>query len=164
MNNLEIDKVLKRNDVTRPFYNGCFPADQIPSPHSTRTPHCMVVNMDSAAEAGSHWVAIFVQSTREVDYFDSFADWPPDSAHLRAYLSQFERIRRNLRCIQSDRSAACGKHVLYFLYRRCQGWPMHRVISHLIRCRTHPDRLVSAFCRRVLFAAAADNADVGADD
>ena len=114
-------------------------------------PQCMVVNMDTSREAGSHWVALFVHSPLEVDYFDSFADWPPHSEHIRTYLRQFTRVNASDTCLQSDRSAACGKHVIYFLCRRAQGWPLQRIVRHLARCKTHPDRVVSAFARKFIF-------------
>jgi hypothetical protein len=54
----EITKVLERNPTTAPLFIGCFAADRIPTSIG-RYPHCMVVNLDRAANRGSHWIAIF---------------------------------------------------------------------------------------------------------
>uniref|UniRef100_A0A183C304 ULP_PROTEASE domain-containing protein n=1 Tax=Globodera pallida TaxID=36090 RepID=A0A183C304_GLOPA len=111
----------------------------------------MVLNTDTSQEAGTHWVAVYVAAPHVVDYFDSFADWPPVSAEIGAFLHRFAHVNRSDTCVQSDRSSACGKHVIYFLCRRCSGWPLGQIVRHLTHCKTPPDRLVSAFTRRFIF-------------
>jgi len=149
MNTGELNKILQRNEITSPLYVGCFPADRIPP--IIRTPCCMVVNTGMAGTPGEHWVAIHVTSPSEADYFDSLADWPPNSAHIAAFLQRFSNINRCPCPVQSDRSSACGKHVIYFLHRRCQGWSLLRVVWHLVHSKTGADRLVCAFVRRWIF-------------
>ena len=152
MNTQEINKILQRCHMTSAQYVGCVPSDRIPR-LSMPLPHCMVVNVDSSSMPGSHWVAIYVQSLHEVEYFDSLGDWPPRSRHIRRFMRRFSSVRRCIQPMQSDRSSACGKHVIYFLCHRCQGWTMHRILRHLKRCNTRPDRVVSAFSRKFIFNA-----------
>ncbi|KAL3078493.1 hypothetical protein niasHT_032789 [Heterodera trifolii] len=140
----------QRCALTRERFLGCFPADQIPSPHSSH-PYCMVLNTDTALEPGTHWVAVYVTSSTTVDYFDSFADWPSTSEGIRSFLHRFAHVNRSPTSVQSDRSSACGKHVIYFLYRRCQGWTLAQIVGHLTNCKTPPDRLVAAFTRQFIF-------------
>jgi hypothetical protein len=154
MNTGELNKILQRNDVTREHYVGCFPADRIPS--IGRTPCCMVINTGVSGTAGEHWVAVYVTSPTEADYFDSLGDWPPPSPHIDAFLRRFAHINHAPCPVQSDRSSACGKHVIYFLHRRCQGWPLLRVVWHLVHSRTGSDRLVCAFVRRWIFGEKAN--------
>lgn len=149
MNTKEIDKILDRNSRTHPFYIGCFAADRIP--RITRYPCCMVLNTDPSALEGSHWVAVFVPSPQLVEYFDSLADWPPVSNHIAGFLQRFPDIQRCPMALQSDRSGACGKHVIYFLWRRCQGWSLARICQHLQQCKSGADRLVCAFVRAQVF-------------
>jgi hypothetical protein len=61
MKTSDIDRILRRNLVTAPFYLGCFAADRIPisPPHY---PHCMVVNTDPGWAKGAHWVSIYLPS------------------------------------------------------------------------------------------------------
>ncbi|MGN6671133.1 MAG: hypothetical protein ACTHJ4_06310 [Candidatus Nucleicultricaceae bacterium] len=141
---------MTRNSLTRKAYVGCFAADQIPKLRSPM-PQCMVVNLDTSDGVGTHWVGIYIQSPKEADYFDSFAEWPSTSEHIRHFLKQFEKINKSSKSLQSERSSACGKHVIYFLCRRCQGWPLKRIIAHIVECKTHPDKLVSAFANRFIF-------------
>uniref|UniRef100_A0A914H3L9 Ubiquitin-like protease family profile domain-containing protein n=1 Tax=Globodera rostochiensis TaxID=31243 RepID=A0A914H3L9_GLORO len=111
----------------------------------------MVVNTDTSQEVGTHWVALYVQTPSIVDYFDSFADWPPESAEICTFLHRFKHVNRSGACLQSDRSSACGKHVIYFLYRRCRGWSLQQIVQHLRDCKTTPDRLVTGFSRKFIF-------------
>uniref|UniRef100_A0A914H7W1 Integrase catalytic domain-containing protein n=1 Tax=Globodera rostochiensis TaxID=31243 RepID=A0A914H7W1_GLORO len=134
-----------------PFQYGT--SDRIPT-LARPMPHCMVANMDSSSAGGSHWVAIYVQSVHAVDYFDSFGDWPPYSPYIHNFLRRFHTVNRNVRALQSDRSASCGKHVIYFLCHRCRnGWTLRRVVAHIVEQKTEPDRLVSAFVRTHIFDA-----------
>lgn len=161
MNNLEINKVLSRSPLTADCYQGCYAADRIPK-GLNRFPHCMVVNTASTEEPGEHWVALYAPAENSIEYYDSFADWPPTSPHIRAYLEHFAKVERSEHPLQSERSSACGRHVIYFLIRRCQGWPLKRIVSHLRTCKTAPDRLVNTFVRQQIFSdsqsgAAADS-------
>lgn len=149
MDTIQINKILERCDVTRDAYIGCFAADRIPP--VTRYPCCMVLNTEPATSEGAHWVAVFLPSADQIDYFDSLADWPAQSSHIAAFLARFSRVNRCFHPLQSERSSACGKHVIYFLYRRCQGWPLERVCRHLAGSKSGADRLVCAFTRKQIF-------------
>ena len=160
MNSLEINKILQRCPLTRNQYLGCFAADVIPKSfllnnNSVKEELCAVINQDTNAEPGSHWIALYrpVNAAHEgIDYYDSLGDWPPPSAHLDAFLRQFPRVNRIEGLpLQSDRSGACGRHVIYFLMHRCRGWSLERIVHHLRRCRSSPDRVVNAFVRKHIF-------------
>ncbi|KAL3108866.1 hypothetical protein niasHT_015042 [Heterodera trifolii] len=110
-----------------------------------------LLHTDTALEPDTHWVAVYVTSSTTVDYFDSFADWPSTSEGIRSFLHRFAHVNRSPTSVQSDRSSACGKHVIYFLYRRCQGWTLAQIVGHLTKCKTTPDRLVAAFTRQFIF-------------
>lgn len=107
----------------------------------------MVVNTDEAAEPGEHWTAIFVAGPRNVEYFDSLGDWPPPSNGIYRFLSQFPNIRhvRGGRRFQSERSAACGEFVIYFLHMRCKGLSFRQVLDRLDMAKGTPNILVKNF-------------------
>ena len=154
MLSIQIDKVLRRGEATALKYLGCFPSDRIP-PYSTNTfiyPHCMVVNMDISTKAGSHWVALYMESPAKVDYYDSLGDWPPPSKHIQKYLNNFSIIRYNHMQLQTDDAATCGRHAIYFLWKRCTGefCSIENMIKHFSSCQSKPDRLVYAFVHHLL--------------
>lgn len=151
MNSLQIDKVLGRLSITKPTYIGCFAADKIPYVRNNRYPHHMVVNVDPSNSFGTHWLAIFICSEKELDYYDSLGQWPPASPHIRRFLMHFSHIRYTGKQWQSDRSSACGKHAIYFLYNRCAGYTFQQILEKFARSKQNADRMVSTFVRRKIF-------------
>lgn len=144
MLSVQIDKILKRDPMTRNTYIGCFAADQIPK-ITTNFPHCFCANTSLATEIGEHWIAIFVPAKRSVEYYDSFGQWPPANKEIGNYLSKFSTIKYNISKIQSEKSMVCGKHVIYFLHMRCKGIPFEQILERLKFGNTKPDVLVRNF-------------------
>jgi hypothetical protein len=153
MKTSDIDRILRRNLVTAPFYLGCFAADRIPisPPHY---PHCMVVNTDPGWAKGAHWVSIYCLSPTHVEYFDSLGIWAPPSEPICTFLSRFQWVRFVSRPVQSPYTDTCGKHAIFFLYHRCSGVPMERIISRMLLGKHSADSAVTEFVREKIFAAA----------
>src|SRR4051794_38761298 len=144
MLSIQIDKILKRNDTTKQEYIGCFAADKIPIIQS-QFPHCFCVNTSCSDERGEHWVAIYVESPSKAEYFDSFGIWPPISNEIFSYLSNFSHVKFNKLQMQSEYSAVCGKHVIYFLHMRCKKMSFDWIVDHMFSSKSKPDILVSSF-------------------
>ena len=142
MNTIQIDKILRRNAITKRFYIGCFASDRIPLSIST-FPFCMVVNTDPSMLPGSHWIAIFCSSPSSADYFDSLGFWPPFSFYIKKYLSNFTKVSYNNIQIQQPGGHTCGKYAVFFLFMRCSGFSIENII--LILSRVNADRFVSQF-------------------
>jgi len=155
MFSIQIDKILKRNDITGSKYIGCFASDQIPmheNINNNKYPHCMVVNTDSSTKAGSHWIAMYMETPHTVDYYDSLGVWPPSSPHIRRYLENFRFICYNDKQLQTDHSATCGMHAIYFLWKRCSGefQSIDDMIKHFNTCQSKPDKIVYSFVHSLM--------------
>jgi len=149
MNTLQINKILHRNNITKDSYIGCFAADTIPVSINF-TPFCMVVNIDPCSAAGSHWVAIFCEYPSTIDYYDSLGIWPPISPYIRNYLSKFQHVRFNPVQLQNSLKPTCGKHAIFFLFQRCIGFSMNKIIQFLNRVKA--DNFVSEFIKNKIFS------------
>lgn len=143
----EINKVLSRDSVTKSFFRGCFPADRIP--YLNDFPYCMVVNTDCAGSPGTHWTALYVDSANHIEYYDSFGAWPPP-LEISEYLDKFKFVKLNQLKLQSDRAASCGRHVIYFLRRRCSGLAFSEIIKNFVDCKSNPDELVNSYLHSFL--------------
>lgn len=152
MDTVQINKILSRNPLTQKQYLGCFPADQIPAgTQKMHFPHCMVVNVDSADQAGSHWIALFCESAHIADYYDSAGVWPPLSPHIRNFLFRnYATIHYNTHPLQSERARTCGKHVIFFVYHRCAGASLDKILKFM-RSKRSPDTVVHEFMRKRIF-------------
>jgi len=149
LTNLVIDHFLTRNSVTKPYYQGCYPANKLPD--SLQHPHSMVVNFDSASKPGTHWVALFSPFKGHVDYFDSYGGdgVTTINRHLRkCYLT----CTRALASIQNDSSQVCGYYCMFFIYMRSMGVKMHKVEQYL-KTQPNPDNYVVKFCVRNIMVA-----------
>lgn len=149
-----IDRILSKNSITRAYFRGCYPADKIPPKeyHRDIYPYCIVVNMDCSGWKGSHWVSLFIESPSYVEYYDPLGDWPPISPYIINFLySNFATIKYNTEQIQSANSTNCGKHAIYFLYKRCSGSfkSLNSMINYLLNT-IKPDIIVNNFVRKII--------------
>lgn len=120
----QINAILRKNDSTKKYYVGCYPADKIPS--IKNYPSSFVVNMDNSNEPGSHWVAMFLPNKEHVYYFDSFG-LIPQNANISKYLKHFKHVTRQTFVIQSLTSNVCGVYVVFFIYLCSIGYTMKKI-------------------------------------
>ena len=152
MNTKQIERAMLSNKATRAQFRGCYAANRIPL-HVLRKsccyPHSIVVNTQPYPLSGEHWIAIHVPGPDKVEYYDSFAGWPPPKhiAQLLARLLPLSKVTRNRVRLQSDKSGACDPHVLNFLRGRAQGRSLTAIVEHLRRPKSSPDSLASARAR-----------------
>lgn len=153
MNTSQINKILKRNPITRKTYVGCFAADQIPL--VTVYPACMCVNTAPHISEGEHWVAFYIASPCELEYFHSLGVWPPPSYHIVRYLENYSLLLKNSDDtvpLQDPFAEACGAHVCFFLYSRCKGRSFWSIVDKLKRLgQRMADRYVYAQLKNTIF-------------
>lgn len=152
MNTLQIDKILRRNQTTSPFYLGCFSSNELVK-NSKHFPQSMVVNFDPSWQEGSHWVAIFAESPISVDYYDSLGIWPPLNENISKFLANFKLIHFNPYAFQSERSKNCGKHAIFFIFYRSTGKSFDQILRFLTIQKDHksPDKIVENFMKENIF-------------
>lgn len=81
-------------------------------PTKPRKIECAVLNLDSSANPGTHWVA-YVKKTDYCEYFDSFGDLKPP-LELQKYLKSVP-INYNYMRYQTFGTINCGHLCLKFL-------------------------------------------------
>jgi len=148
MNTIQIDKMLNRNAVTKKYYIGCYASNCIPY-KSTYSPFCAVINIDPNNSPGTHWIAIFCDSVKTIEYYDSLGIWPPMSSHIRDYLEKFQQVRYNSIRLQGIFKRSCGPHAIFYLYMRCSGFDMNEIISFLKNINA--DKFVTEFIASKIF-------------
>jgi hypothetical protein len=145
MDTLTIDLILSSNPVTKKIYQGCFPANLLPS--CKNFPCALIVNADPANEPGSHWCAIFAPSKYIAYYFDSYGNIPNE--YLNTYLYQnFEKVIRNRNSFQSIKSAVCGHYTIFVVYHLCLGLQFNQVLK-LLTCLPNPDTTVYEYVNHI---------------
>ena len=112
-----IDKVRKNanRETLLAFYGVCA-IDDLPEFIHAR-PFLLIVNTHTQNLPGEHWIAIFIDSDRNGELFDSLA--LPVSNILIRWLNRFtNKWKKNGRTFQQLLSATCGAFALYFILNR----------------------------------------------
>lgn len=100
-------------------------ADQVPC--QAPYPRCAIANTDPIDLPGQHWVGLFWSAPGQGDFFDSYAI-PPQ--RFRSRWQCFEGFEQAPHPIQQWTSDVCGDHVLYYLYHRCRGTPLAKIVHY----------------------------------
>jgi hypothetical protein len=116
MDTEQINKILWGNEITRPFYVGCYPCDRLPT--VSEFPRTVVANLDPTSKQGTHWVALFYKSPALLYYFDSLGS-PPNKCLLTGLKGS--KIVYNTEIYQNPLSNRCAHHVISFIYNLCAG-------------------------------------------
>ena len=125
MNSTDMKLIAVSDDVLSKSFKGVFPRDRLPVVVDSY-PTSYVVNTDAAREEGEHWIAIYFESPRLSDVFDSYGLTP--FGEIYAFASRnADVVHFNTRWLQNPTSHLCGAYCLYFLHFRSRGRPMHVV-------------------------------------
>lgn len=130
MNTLDIQRILRRDPYTTRYFVGVFPSDKIP-PIQT-FPAVLVINTDKHTDVGSHWLALFIEENRTLEFFDSYGLHPETYGEdIARFVMNYPKLKYNTVSLQSPTSNVCGQYCIYFLVKRCQGFCMNFIVCNL---------------------------------
>jgi hypothetical protein len=115
---LDLDLLTTNNNIEYLLQNvnhflGCFPLDRLP-PFPTTFPKSMIINTQTSAQTGEHWVAVVLTETK-CYYFDSFA-LPIIKPNIHMYLEpHYKNICYLDIRIQDIASNYCGAYCVCFV-------------------------------------------------
>lgn len=136
-----LDKLREHPDFS---FIGVYAADQIPKIIDCY-PVSLIANIDPISLPGQHWVAFYLRSQNDFEFFDSFA--LPISIYT--HLSHSLTGACTHYCtypIQSMRSTLCGQYCIYFLLNRARGQSFSNILASF--CPTNSyinDSLIRVF-------------------
>ena len=142
MNTLEIELVMKRDNLSKKSWLGVFPKDRLPYIFSY--PAALIFNTDNSDEPGSHWIAIYFGRNRKAEFFDSFGN-SPSFYDLNQYLEQNSTsfVYNNTQ-IQGYNSNYCGLYALLYIYLRNRGNNLQKIIN-FFKSRPNNDKQIAEF-------------------
>jgi hypothetical protein len=128
-----------------PTYRGTFSRDTIPGASGL-----MIVNTDPSYLSGTHWIAIFIDPSRQRgEYFDSFGR-PPDehfTSYMNAHCSNWIYNKRQL---QSVISKFCGYYCIVYCLLRSIGKDMNSFLKTFSRDTGYNDFLIKKCLRLIV--------------
>ena len=119
LNSVELTILLKR----QPDFLGVFASDQLEKLKILKTGIFFIVNLDTLAQPGSHWLAIRI-GRKSIEIFDSLGFklklWQTYPRHLLNFLSRYSRSHNFYisPVLQPPNTYTCGLFcVFYVIYR-----------------------------------------------
>lgn len=147
MNTFELWDALHHDSHAKDKTAGVFPRDYLTKIRKRSYPFGVIVNTSKAPDkdGGTHWVAVWLQSGKQAEFFDSFgktAIFYGVEIHdfIMRMAPQCEgKYKENYTQLQHPSSDLCGLFSLYYLYHKCRGFAMRRIIFSF----TYPENLKS---------------------
>lgn len=112
MDEILVDKILKKDEKTRAIYLGSFARDELPA--KPAYPSCFILNTEPRSEPGQHWLAIFYNKRGFAEFFDSFGH-DPEYFDLEDYLNKTAKGWSSNKKIIQGSSDLCGIYCILFL-------------------------------------------------
>lgn len=132
--------ILSKDRMTKKYFLDVFPSDQLPR-KIHHYPACFVCNVDKSTEPGTHWVAFYIPSPVELEFFDSYGNDPTFfQGPISNYVSRFQQVMFNPIRLQSYVTAVCGQFCIFYLYAKCRGKTLKRILSEFVTdnlCNDH---------------------------
>lgn len=125
------------NHYSKRLFLGVFSRDSLPK-KVDYYPCTLIINTDTKNLPGKHWVAIYISSFKEGEYFDSFGCEPSQDVALWMNKFTIKWKKLNSTRLQNPLSTTCGKFVLLFVNER----PLVNNYSS-IKSRFHEDTVVN---------------------
>ena len=139
LSNYDILNLMKSS----PYFIGVYSRDQLPPPpqQQCQLPVTLIVNTDTSNLDGVHWVTIFINKCRRGEYFDSFAQYPPNqiAIWLNRYTINWNCILQpsHQQAIQHPFTNVCGSYAVYFARQR----PLVNSVNDILHCFDPSHRL-----------------------
>lgn len=146
MNTREINRILRQHPVTKNIFKGVFPCDSIPN--QINPPFALVCNTDPSTKPGEHWVAMFVTSSGQGEYFDSYGISPLRVEFKTFLQKKCTRFRWNKIRFQSDSTSVCGQYCIFYLLLRSGGLSIEEIAAKLPKDEFVSDCFVSEWVNK----------------
>ncbi|GAU89850.1 hypothetical protein RvY_02352 [Ramazzottius varieornatus] len=147
MNTFELWDALHHDPHGKDKTAGVFPRDYLAKIRKRRYPFGVIINTSKASDrdGGTHWVAVWIESGKDAEFFDSFgktAIFYGVEIHdfITRMAPQFVgKYKENYTQLQHPSSDLCGLFSLYYLYHKYRGYALRRIIFSF----TYPKNLKS---------------------
>ena len=107
---------------------GVFSSDKVPKKLYTY-PAGLVINTDPSGQPGTHWLALYFDSDKRAEYFDTFGRAPELPGILHLLKTSCSSWDHNGARVQGYWSSVCGHYSVYFLLERHHGVPMKEILE-----------------------------------
>lgn len=125
MDTEEIFHCLQKHPKTKKMFLGVFSSNNIPVKFfKMQKPVALVYNFDPVGQPGSHWVALYSNGKRSLEYFDSYGLPPIHSFMFPSY----KVIKYNKKRLQGQ-SQVCGLYCIYYILEKARNKSIKQIVK-----------------------------------
>jgi hypothetical protein len=125
MNSIEINKLFKNYKC----YVGTYARNMLPTAFIKQRPFALIMNTDPIEKPGQHWVAVFVDTKNNAEYFDSYGFQPLHQDVYNFFENQkINNLLYNTKQFQGVTATTCGQYCVTFLKLRCQNISFNEIV------------------------------------
>ena len=151
MDTVQLTGILSSDPHARNCFIGVVPCNHLPTKFS-KAPACLVVNTDPSWKQGAHWLAVYMDENRDLEFFDSYGQDPEQYRLVYDFLKRNgqNKWKENRKQLQGPLSSTCGQFCLYFLLWRCRGIKFEKIMSGFDESVHTNDFMVTTFVNSLL--------------
>ena len=139
---------IKHNCRTKCRFVGVFSINNLPK-YLTKN-SCLIFNSDPTSKPGSHWLALFMNSNKEMEFFDSFGLNATFYKLTKKNLPKHYSLKCNKTQLQDLYSTKCGYFCLYYLYFKVRQYKMEDICTDFFKNNLKQnDNLVTRFVKYI---------------
>ena len=130
MNTRDLQSILASDSfVQRTALFAVLACDQLPTRLDRTKQAAFIINLDSSADAGSHWVGLFFDGLSQFTYFDSFG-LPPRQPSIKTFIKNNSNrpLVYNSRVLQDILTNSCGLYAVYFVLLKARGASLNVIL------------------------------------
>jgi len=140
MNTIEIETICTSDPLLLRKFGGVYARDCLP--HEPSADFFYICNTAPSTHPGVHWVLIYRNSSRHVEYFDSLGSRPIHQ-DIEAFLGdEYYTVTGQT---QDSWSSLCGHYCLFYISLRVRGMPMNDIMTMLYNSGSQSDNLVATY-------------------
>ena len=139
MNGQMLEDLLKSLEM----FAGVFSRNTLPK--KVPYPCALVCNTDKASGSGEHWVAIYLDSKKRGEYFDSYGLWPLYK-EIESFMNKNCMFwTYNKKTLQGPTSRVCGHYCTMYLRCKAHGHCMQDIIQFFGSDLNDNDKMVKEY-------------------
>ena len=122
---------IKHNCRTKCRFVGVFSINNLPK-YLTKN-SCLIFNSDPTSKPGSHWLALFMNSNKEMEFFDSYGLNASFYKLTKKNLPSHYSLKCNITQLQDLYSTKCGYFCLYYIYYKVRQYKLENIFENLFK-------------------------------
>ena len=127
MNSIDLKLIISSDYKLSKTFRGVFAYNKLPSTVSS-FPSSYIVNTDIAKKKGEHWIALYFESSKLCEIFDSYGLQPFGRIYTFAS-NNADCVQYNKMFLQNPFSSLCGLYCIYFLYYKSRGYSLRNIVT-----------------------------------